>query len=103
MAYINCSTLLNTVGTLLKLIWALLFIIMHLEPASGIHFIPDHAVYFWTTVNEMLPWAWQEREMGHVPESEAQTHPKLYPLELKLPLESSLVRFSLIFKNFRAG
>ena len=40
MAYINFSTPLNTVGTLLKLIWALLYIIMHFEPDPGINFVP---------------------------------------------------------------
>lgn len=71
MAYVNCSALLNIVGILLKLIWVLLFIIMHFEPDSGINFIPGHPIYLWIKMSEMSPWAWQERERGDGPKSEA--------------------------------
>lgn len=71
MDYVNHSALLNVVGIPLKLIWVLLFILIHFDPDSGINLIPGHPIYLWIKISEMTPWAWQEREGGDGPKSEA--------------------------------
>lgn len=79
--------------------------IMHFEPDLGINSIPGDAIYLWIKMNEILAWAWQGKGRGDGLKSEELTQRviSLRTEAITLLRESFLVRFNLIFKNFRAG